>query len=157
MFNAFDLNSKKFANFVASKKLLKANKKSEENKQMTFETNRDVLDWYEKQPRTLTEEFISGINWQDVKKHSLDKKFIPVLLYMRDVEALTDMYYEELRRTPTGKDPIIRKFMERWSVEEQTHGELLNRFLNEAGYETDEKWDSKCVVLFQIFIKSIII
>ncbi|MEP7037606.1 MAG: ferritin-like domain-containing protein [Acidobacteriota bacterium] len=59
---------------------------------------------------------------------------------MRDVEALTDMYYEELRRTPTGKDPIISKFMERWSVEEQTHGELLNRFLNEAGIETHEKW-----------------
>ena len=107
---------------------------------MTFETNRDVLDWYEKQPRTLTNEFISGIRWEDVKKYPLDKKFIPVLLYMRDVEALTDMYYEELRRTPTGKDPIISKFMERWSVEEQTHGELLNRFLNEAGIETHEKW-----------------
>ena len=107
---------------------------------MTFETNRDVLDWYEKQPRTLTNEFIGGIRWEDVKKYPLDKKFIPVLLYMRDVEALTDMYYEELRRTPTGKDPIISKFMERWSVEEQTHGELLNRFLNEAGIETHEKW-----------------
>ena len=107
---------------------------------MTFETNRDVLNWYEKQPRTLTNEFISGINWNDIKNHPLNEKFIPVLLYMRDVEALTDMYYEELRRTPTGKDPIISKFMERWSVEEQTHGELLNRFLNEAGIETDEKW-----------------
>ncbi|MEO8073288.1 MAG: ferritin-like domain-containing protein [Acidobacteriota bacterium] len=107
---------------------------------MTFETNKDVLDWYEKQPRTLTKEFIGGIAWKDVKKYPLDKKFIPVLLYMRDVEALTDMYYEELRRTPTGKDPIISKFMERWSVEEQTHGELLNRFLNEAGIETHEKW-----------------
>ena len=110
---------------------------------MTFETNRDVLNWYEKQPRTLTDEFIGGINWQDIKNHPLDKKFIPVLLYMRDVEALTDMYYEELRRTPTGKDPVISKFMERWSVEEQTHGELLNRFLNEAGIETDEKWDKQ--------------
>ena len=107
---------------------------------MTFETNKDVLDWYEKQPRALTNEFISGIRWEDVKKYPLDKKFVPVLLYMRDVEALTDMYYEELRRTPTGKDPIISKFMERWSVEEQTHGELLNRFLNEAGIETHEKW-----------------
>ncbi|MGI8639945.1 MAG: ferritin-like domain-containing protein [Pyrinomonadaceae bacterium] len=107
---------------------------------MTFETKKDVLDWYEKQPRTLTKEFIDKINWKDVKNFPLDKKFVPVLLYMRDVEALTDMYYEELRRTPTGKDPIISKFMERWGVEEQTHGELLNRFLNEAGIETDEKW-----------------
>ncbi len=110
---------------------------------MTFETNKDVLNWYEKQPRTLTNEFISGIRWEDVKKYPLDEKFIPVLMYMRDVEALTDMYYEELRRTPTGKDPVISKFMERWSVEEQTHGELLNRFLNEAGIETNEKWHNQ--------------
>ena len=110
---------------------------------MTFETSQDVLNWYEKQPRTLTKEFVGSIKWNDIRKFPLDKKFIPVLLYMRDVEALTDMYYEELRRTPTGKDPIISKFMERWSVEEQTHGELLNRFLNEAGVITDEKWHNQ--------------
>lgn len=110
---------------------------------MTFETNKDVLDWYEKQPRTLTNEFINNIAWKDIKNYPLDKKFVPVLLYMRDVETLTDMYYNELRRTPTGKDPIISKFMERWSVEEQTHGELLNRFLNEAGIPTDDKWQSQ--------------
>jgi rubrerythrin len=107
---------------------------------MSFETKKDVLDWYEKQPRTLTKEFIGGIEWNDIKKYPLDEKLVPVLLYMRDVEALTDMYYDELRRTPTGKDPIISKFMERWSNEEQTHGELLNRFLNEAGFETNDKW-----------------
>ncbi len=110
---------------------------------MAFETKKEVLDWYEKQPRTLTKEFIDGINWKDVKNYPIDEKFVPVLLYMRDVEALTDMYYEELRRTPTGKDPIISKFMERWSNEEQTHGEILNRFLNEAGIETDEKWQNQ--------------
>jgi len=110
---------------------------------MTFETNKDVLDWYEKQPRTLNREFINNIAWEDIKKYPLDKKFVPVLLYMRDVETLTDMYYAELRRTPTGKDPIISKFMERWSVEEQTHGELLNRFLNEAGIKTSDSWQSQ--------------
>jgi len=110
---------------------------------MTFETTGDVLNWYEKQPRTLTKEFIGNINWKDVKNYPLNEKFIPVLFYMRDVETLTDVYYEELRRTPTGRDPIISKFMERWSVEEQTHGELLNRFLNEAGIETDDKWQEK--------------
>lgn len=112
---------------------------------MNFETNRDVLDWYEKQPRTLTKEFISDIDWSAVGKSPLDKKFVPVLLYMRDVETLTDVYYDELRRTPTGKDPIIRKFMERWSAEEQTHGELINRFLNEAGIETDPKWQTQVI------------
>ena len=112
---------------------------------MTFETNKDVLDWYEKQPRTLTDDFIGKIAWSDVKNHPLDDKLIPVLLYMRDIETLTDVYYAELRRTPTGKDPIISKFMERWSVEEQTHGELLNRFLNEAGIETDAKWQKNVI------------
>ncbi len=112
---------------------------------MSFETKRDVLNWYEKQPRTLTEEFIGKINWNEIKNYPLDEKFIPVLLYMRDIETLTDVYYKELRRTPTGKDPIISRFMERWSVEEQTHGELLNRFLNEAGISTEEKWQSQVI------------
>ena len=112
---------------------------------MIFETNSDVLNWYEKQPRTLTKEFIGNINWSAVGKYSLDEKFVPVLLYMRDVETLTDVYYDELRRTPTGKDPIISKFMERWSAEEQTHGELINRFLNEAGIETDPKWQKQVI------------
>ena len=107
---------------------------------MTFETNREVLDWYESQPRTLTEKFIGNIAWNDVKNYPLDERFVPVLLYMRDVEVLTDMYYKELRRTPTGKDPVISKFMERWGIEETAHGEIINRFLNEAGIKTSEKW-----------------
>lgn len=110
---------------------------------MNFESNKDVLDWYERQERSLTDEFIADIPWNEVKNHPLDKKLIPVLLYMRDVETLTDMYHRELLRTPTGKDPHISKFMERWGVEEITHGEVLNRFLNEAGYETGDKWQEE--------------
>lgn len=107
---------------------------------MTFETKQEVLDWYERQPRALTPEFIGEIPWSSVKSHPLDERFIPVLLYMRDVETLTDMYHRELVRTPTGKDPVIAKFMERWGVEEVTHGEVINRFLNEYGVDTDDKW-----------------
>ena len=110
---------------------------------MTFETNKDVLDWYEGQERTLTPEYINAIPWHEVKDHPLDDRFVPVLLYMRDVETLTDMYHREMLRTPTGKDPYISKFMERWGIEEVTHGEVLNRFLNEAGIETDEKWQTQ--------------
>ncbi len=110
---------------------------------MTFETNKDVLNWYEGQERTLTPEFISAIPWNRVKDHTVDERFIPILLYMRDVETLTDMYHRELVRTPTGKDPNISKFMERWGVEEITHGEVLNRFLNEIGYETDKDWQAQ--------------
>ncbi|MGQ0540632.1 MAG: ferritin-like domain-containing protein [Blastocatellia bacterium] len=107
---------------------------------MAFETKKDVLDWYEKQDRTLTDKFINGLPWNKVKEAPLDEKLIPVLLYMRDVEVLTDMYHRELRRTPTGKDPVISKFMERWGVEEITHGQVINRFLNEAGHETPADW-----------------
>jgi rubrerythrin len=105
-----------------------------------FETESDVLAWYEEQPRALTEDFVSDIPWQEVREHPLDPAFIPVLIYMRDVEAFTDIYYEELRRTPTGKSPVIKKFMDRWSVEEFQHAELLNRFLNEAGIPTSKRW-----------------
>ncbi len=110
---------------------------------MAFETSKDVLDWYEKQDRTLTKEFIDGLPWQTVKDTPLDPKFIPVLLYMRDVEVLTDMYHRELQRTPTGRDPVIAKFMERWGVEEVTHGQVINRFLNEAGYDTPADWQDQ--------------
>ena len=110
---------------------------------MNFETNKDVLEWYERQPRALTPEFIGSIPWDKVKDHPFDERFIPVLLYMRDVETLTDMYHRELLRTPTGKDPHISKFMERWGVEEITHGEVLNRFLNEIGVETADDWQDE--------------
>jgi hypothetical protein len=107
---------------------------------MIFENKHDVLEWYERQERTLTDEFIAEIPWDEVRRYPLDERFIPVLMYMRDVEVLTDMYYRELRITPTGRDPVISKFMERWGVEEITHGEVINRFLQEAGVEISDKW-----------------
>lgn len=109
---------------------------------MNFETKQEILNWYENQPRALTDDFIRSIPWNEVRNFPFDKKFVPVLLYMRDVETLTDMYYREMMRTPTGRDPVISKFMERWGVEEVTHGEVLNRFLNELGYDTDPAWQS---------------
>ena len=107
---------------------------------MPFDSKKEVLDWYERQERTLTPEFLGSIPWNEVRDHPLDDSLVPVLFYMRDVESLTDMYDAELRRTPTGKDPYISKFMERWGVEELSHGDLLNRFLNEAGLETAKSW-----------------
>lgn len=110
---------------------------------MTFETTKDVYDWYERQQPVFTKEGIEAISWNEVKDYPLDKRFIPVLLYMRDVETLTDMYHRELLRTPTGKDPYIARFMERWGAEEVIHGEVLNRFLNEAGVETGDRWQKE--------------
>ena len=47
---------------------------------MIFENKRDVLAWYERQPRTLTDEFISGIPWGEIKDHPLDERLVPVLM-----------------------------------------------------------------------------
>ena len=105
-----------------------------------FETDSEVLEWYERQPRALSKEYVNNINWKDIKNYPLNPAFVPVLIYMRDIEYFTDMYYQELRRTPTGKDPVIRKFMDRWSIEELHHGNLLNRFLEEAGVPTGKNW-----------------
>lgn len=108
-----------------------------------FETEKEVLDWYECQPRTVTKEFVAGIPWDEVRRHSLSPAFVPVLFYMRDVESYTDIYYQELRRTPTGKDPIIKRFMQKWGVEEAEHGDLLHRFLAEADLTAEDKWQEK--------------
>lgn len=105
-----------------------------------FDSKEEVLRWFEGQPRALSDDFIEAIPWNEVREHPFDERFVPVLRYMRDVETLTDMYWKELRRTPTGRDPVISKFMERWGVEEVTHGEVLNRFVNELGYKTDDNW-----------------
>ncbi|HRJ90574.1 MAG TPA: hypothetical protein PLX39_18015, partial [Pyrinomonadaceae bacterium] len=104
---------------------------------MMFESKQEVLDWYDRQERALSDEFIDNVEWGKVRDHPFDERLIPVLLYMRDVETLTDMYWQELKRTPTGRDPVISKFMERWGIEEVTHGEVLNRFLNELGHKTE--------------------
>lgn len=105
-----------------------------------FSTELEALNWYEGQERVLTPKYVDTIPWDDVANHELKAEFIPVLVYMRDVEKFTEVFYKELRLTPTGRDPIIRRFMEKWSVEENLHGELINRFLIEAGIPASDKW-----------------
>ncbi len=107
---------------------------------MLFRSEQEALDWYEHQERVLTPNFLKTIPWHDVAKHTLHERFAPVLCYMRDVEKFTELYYRELKRTPTGKDPVIGRFMDRWMHEEALHGDLLNRFLNEAGFPTSYRW-----------------
>jgi hypothetical protein len=107
-----------------------------------FETDKEVLEWYERQPRALSKEYVNQIRWKEVSRYPLNEAFVPVLFYMRDIEYFTDMYYRELMRTPTGRDPIIKRFMDRWSIEELHHGNLLNRFLEEAGYPTGKNWQA---------------
>lgn len=110
---------------------------------MPFDSKEEVLRWYESRPRALTDDFIAAIPWAEVRRYPFDRRLIPVLEYMRDVEILTDMYHKELRGTPTGRDPVISKFMERWGIEEVTHGEVINMFLNELGIRTGRAWKSE--------------
>lgn len=105
-----------------------------------FETERDALKWYESEPRLITPEFVNSIPWQDVKNHPFDASFIPIMSYMRDVEVLTPLYHRELLNGPAGKIPAITSFMDRWQEEEPRHGELLNRFMEEAGYPSEKDW-----------------
>lgn len=104
---------------------------------------KEILDAYEKNERFLNSNFLDAIPWDEVHKHDIDESFLPILIYMRDVEAFTDMYYQQMMQSPTGKDPVIRRFMDRWQHEELLHAELLNRFLEELGYPTDSKWYEK--------------
>src|ERR1043166_3795958 len=46
---------------------------------MPFETKQEVLDWYERQPRTLTPEFLDSIDWKNVREHTIDDRLVPVL------------------------------------------------------------------------------
>ena len=50
-----------------------------------YDTEKEVLDWYEQQPRYLTKEQVSAIPWHEIKNYPLNPAFIPVLIYMRDI------------------------------------------------------------------------
>lgn len=107
-----------------------------------YNTEKEVLNWYERQTRTLTKKFVSEFPWAEIRNTPIDPSFIPILIYMRDVESFTEIYHSEVLRTPTGKDPVIKRFMERWVVEEADHANVLNRFLGEAGAGVEDEWQA---------------
>ncbi|HTK59699.1 MAG TPA: ferritin-like domain-containing protein [Candidatus Baltobacteraceae bacterium] len=108
-----------------------------------LERQQEIYDWYAKEPRFLSKTYLDSIPWHEVRNHEIKPELIGVMYYMRDVEKLTDVYFAELQKTPTGKNAPIQAFMERWRTEESLHGDLMNRFLEEAGYPSDEKWFDK--------------
>jgi rubrerythrin len=110
---------------------------------MLFETSQEALTWYQSGERVITPSFIDSVAWGKIKNHPIDEKFFPVLLYMRDIETMTQRYFDELMKSATGKDPMIRQFMEQWVEEEPMHGQLLSRFLEEAGCPQEKDWKQK--------------
>ena len=105
-----------------------------------LQTEWDILKDYEGKARALTPAFVRALPWREVSRHPLKTELVAILLYMRDIEAFTELYFDELGRTPTGKNPAIRRFMERWRSEEAQHGELIHRFLGEAGITAESDW-----------------
>jgi hypothetical protein len=48
-----------------------------------FETDKEVLEWYERQPRALSKEYVNQIRWKDVSNYLSTKHSCPSLLYAR--------------------------------------------------------------------------
>ncbi len=99
-----------------------------------FQNEKDVWQWYQRGSRVLTQAYIDKIPWDQCNPALIrQQKSLP---YFRDIEALTPIiYYPELTETPSSKDMYIAPFMQRWSEEEQTHGELLDRIITMSGGE----------------------
>lgn len=122
---------------------------------MLFESAKDVLEWYQKGERVITKAFIDGVAWNQVKNYPIEEKFFPVLLYMRDIETMTTRYFDELMKSATGREPIIREFMEQWATEEPVHGQLLSRFLEEAGCPQEGDWRQKVLIVLRFPTSSV--
>ena len=54
---------------------------------MRFETEQDVLQWFQGEERILTKGFLDAIPWAEVKNSALDPAFIPVLTAIFHVRA----------------------------------------------------------------------
>lgn len=57
-----------------------------------------------------------------------------ILTYLRDIEAsVWNVYFQELVRTPTGKNPVVRAFLESWKIDEDHHAKILDKVLEVGG------------------------
>jgi hypothetical protein len=77
---------------------------------------------------------VDDLDWESIGDVELDPGVLDTLVYMRDVEGFTDSYVVGLgaHRT-TLADPIVRRFLDVWRVEEAAHGDAIARFLDEYG------------------------
>ena len=97
-------------------------------------TSSEVLSQYFSRKRELTPEVIESLPWVEAQK--ADRNLAGMLHYMMQIEAHTPIvYYPALLHTPSADNPMIASFMERWSREETTHGELISRYLGHAAPE----------------------
>jgi hypothetical protein len=90
------------------------------------------LDAYVSRSRALD---LSGIRWDDVRRHALAPDAVRVLRYMQDIESHTIVYLRTLSSTRAIDDPEVATFLACWLYEETFHGIALARFLAAAGAE----------------------
>ena len=79
---------------------------------------------------------LSGIRWDDVRRHPLSAEAVRTLRYMQDIESHTIVYLRTLLSTRAVDDPEVATFLACWFYEETFHGRALARFLEAAGHET---------------------
>ncbi|HMC06722.1 MAG TPA: ferritin-like domain-containing protein [Solirubrobacterales bacterium] len=78
---------------------------------------------------------LSGISWDEVRKHPLTDGDVMCLHYMMDIETHTVIYLRDLLATRVAADPQITAFLSCWVYEELWHGEAFSDFLRSYGIE----------------------
>src|SRR4051812_43104624 len=78
---------------------------------------------------------LTGIDWEDIRKHPLSDGDVMCLHYMMDIETHTVIYLRDLLATRASHDPHVTAFLSCWVYEELWHGEAFSDFLREYGLE----------------------
>src|SRR5436190_4187460 len=78
---------------------------------------------------------LSGISWDEVRKHPLTDGDVMCIHYMMDIETHTVIYLRDLLATRVAADPQITAFLSCWVYEELWHGEAFSDFLRSYGIE----------------------
>src|SRR5260370_14520105 len=58
-----------------------------------FETDKEVLDWYERHPRALTKQFVASIPWRAFRSYELNSNFLTFLVHMPSDPYFTEIHY----------------------------------------------------------------
>src|ERR1700733_13363930 len=90
----------------------------------------EIWQSYRDKPRIIDDRFLEDIPWERLQKPP--DNIVAVIRYMRDVEMYShDVFFDELMKTPSGRDPILSGFIDRWSEEKGRHGELFTQMLRQ--------------------------
>lgn len=111
-------------------------------------TQEEIFGEYSAAKRTITPEFLASVNIGAIGPLSFQIRNI--LTYMQSIEgAVWGVYFKELDRTPTGKNPYVGKFLRTWLEEEGRHAKLLADVLEATGgatpYQVMRQYDTSWI------------